>query len=125
MAGVGMGITGSQSMEDSRYLGILTMAGLSFTPALWVTIGLAVAIYGYFPRKTSFSWAMVGFAFFVVYLGGVLQLPEWVTNLSPFTHIPRIPAEEFDVLPLLVLTAVAAVLMLIGWFGYSRRDITQ
>lgn len=120
-----MGITGSQSMEDTSYLGTLTVAGLSFTPALWVTIGLAVAIYGYFPRKTSFSWAMVGFAFFVVYLGGVLQLPEWVVNLSPFTHVPRIPAEDFEWLPLLGLTATAAALILAGWYGYRRRDITN
>ncbi|MFE7064013.1 ABC transporter permease [Sutcliffiella sp. NPDC057660] len=125
MAGVGMGITGSQSMEDSSYLGTLTLAGLSFTPALWVTIGLAVAIYGYFPRKTSFSWSLVGFAFFVVYLGGVLQLPEWVMNLSPFTHVPRIPAEDFEWLPLLGLTATAAALILAGWYGYRRRDITN
>jgi ABC-2 type transport system permease protein len=125
MAGVGMGITGSRSMEDSSYLGTLTVAGLSFTPAIWVTIGLAVAIYGYFPRKTSFSWAMIGFAFFVVYLGGVLQLPEWVMNLSPFTHVPRIPAEEFEWLPLLSLSATATVLIMAGWYGYRRRDITN
>ncbi|MCA1319961.1 ABC transporter permease [Bacillus tianshenii] len=125
MAGVGMGITGSQSMEDSSYLGTLTIAGLSFTPALWVTIGLAVSIYGYFPRKASFSWAMVGFAFFVVYLGGVLQLPEWVLNLSPFTHVPRVPAEDFVWTPILGLTATALVFILAGWYGYRSRDISN
>ncbi len=123
MAGIGMGITGSQSMDDSSYLVDLTIAGIAFTPALWVAIGLAVALFGIFPKGTALSWAIVVYAFVVVYLGGALQMPDWMTNLSPFGHIPRIPAEEFDWMPLLSLTAVAAILIIIGWLGFRRRDL--
>lgn len=125
MAGIGMGITGSQSMGDIRYLSALTFAGLAFLPALWVAIGFAVFLYGLFPRKAGFSWAIVVHAFLVLYLGGALQLPEWLTDLSPFGHIPSMPAQEFELVPLLVLSGVALVLIVIGFIGYRRRDITN
>jgi ABC-2 type transport system permease protein len=125
MAGIGMGITGSQSMGDISYLSSLTLAGLAFSPALWVAIGLAVFLYGLFPRKAGYSWAIVVYSFFVLYLGGALQLPEWLTYLSPFGHIPSMPAQDFELVPLLALTGVALVLMVIGFIGYRRRDITN
>ncbi|MCP3740741.1 ABC transporter permease [Rossellomorea sp. BNER] len=123
MAGLGMGVAGSQSMNDSSYLGDLIVAGLSFAPALWVVIGVGVALIGFFPKGTSFSWAVVVFAFLIIYLGGALQLPEWLMNISPYQHIPRFPLEDFDWVPLLSLTGVATVLIVIGWFGFRRRDI--
>ncbi|UCZ53573.1 ABC transporter permease [Bacillus shivajii] len=123
MAGFGMGITGSQSMNDSSYLLDLTIAGLAFAPALWVAIGLGVALFGLWPKKAAFSWAVVIYAFFVVYLGGALQLPEWVMNLSPYEHISRIPAEDLVITPLLSLTAIAIGLMIVGITAFTKRDI--
>jgi ABC-2 type transport system permease protein len=56
-------------------------------------------------------------------LGEILQFPQWLLNLSPFTHVPDLPLGEFSVLPLLWLTAVAAVLVVVGLAGFRRRDI--
>lgn len=123
MAGIGMGLTGSQSMNDSGYLASLTGAGLAFGPALWVTIGLGTALFGIFPKGTALSWLVVVYAIIAVYLGGILQLPEWMINISPFEHIPSIPAENFAWAPLLSLTVIAAILLVIGWLGFNRRDI--
>ena len=123
MAGFGMGITGSHSMNDSSYLVDLTIAGLAFTPALWVVVGFGAALIGLFPRGAAFSWALLIYAFLVVYLGGALQMPEWMMNVSPFQHVPRIPAEEWEWLPLLGLTGVAIVLIVIGLVAFRRRDV--
>ncbi|SDZ40896.1 ABC-2 type transport system permease protein [Evansella caseinilytica] len=125
MAGLGMGIAGSQSMDNSAYLTDLMIAGLSYTPALWVVIGVAVALIGLVPRATSFSWAVLVFAFLVIYLGGALQMPEWVMKISPYQHIARFPAEEFNWVPLFWLTAIAAALIAVGMYSFRRRDISM
>jgi ABC-2 type transport system permease protein len=46
-----------------------------------------------------------------------------VLNLSPFTHVPQLPAGDLTWAPLLWLTAVAAALVAVGMVGARRRDI--
>ncbi len=62
--------------------------------------------------------------FLVGELGPTMQLPAWVLNVSPFTHLPQLPGGSFEPLPAVVLTALAAVLVLGGFLGYRRRDVT-
>ena len=44
-------------------------------------------------------------------------------DISPFTHVPLLPAADLDVVPLIALTAVAAALSAAGLAGLRRRDI--
>ena len=53
----------------------------------------------------------------------MLQLSPWVMDLSPFTHVPRIPGSPLTPAPLLGLAATAAVLTGAGLAGLRRRDI--
>ena len=41
-------------------------------------------------------------------LGELLRLPQWVLDVSPYSHVPRMPLEDFELGPALVLTAMAA-----------------
>ena len=63
------------------------------------------------------------FSLVVIYIGGLIDFPDWVNNLSAFTHVPQIPSDEIDWPALGVLTSVALVLSLIGFIGYNKRDI--
>ncbi len=69
------------------------------------------------------AWIVPVYGFLVGYLGPVLRLPEGLRNLSPFGHVPRLPAAEPVWTPLLVLTAVAAGLIALGLAGFRRRDL--
>jgi ABC-2 type transport system permease protein len=53
----------------------------------------------------------------------LLRLPSWATALSPFSHVPRLPVEDFTWTPLLALTAIAAALIALGLYGFRRRDL--
>lgn len=112
-------------MDDPISLQTLLKAGFAHLPALWIMTGLAVILIGWAPRFTGMVWLYLGYSFFVVYLGGMLKLPDWMAKLSLFGHTPQVPVEEVKPLPVIVLTLIALVLVCIGFAGYNRRDIQE
>nr|WP_191887319.1 ABC transporter permease [Streptomyces mutabilis] len=123
MAGLGFGIAGAASTGDGVMVPELTGAALAHAPALWVTVGVAAVLFGWFPRASAAAWIVPVYAFVVGYLGQILQFPGWMNNLSPFGHVPRLPAADMSWTPLLVLTLVAAGLVWLGLAGFRRRDL--
>lgn len=123
VAGGGLGIGAAAGSGDWSYLGKVLGAGLSYAPALWLTTALAIAVFGLVPRAIGLAWALLVYAIFIVYLGGLLDLPGWALDLSPYTHIPRMPVADFDATPLAILTAIAAALVAAGLIGFRRRDV--
>jgi ABC-2 type transport system permease protein len=123
-AGLGMGLTDALTSGSFSNVPSLIMGSLAFAPALWVLVGIAFALFGVQPRAMVAAWGALG-AFFVIGMFGVLfKLPSWVIDLSPFQHVPAIPAQDFSAQPLIILTAVAAGLVGIGLFGFRRRDVS-
>lgn len=122
-SGIGLGLGAAASTGDPRWFGELLTAQLAYAPALWATSALAVAVFGILPRATAASWGLLGWAVLVAYFGGLLRLPQWLVDISPYQHIPRMPAAEFTALPLVLLTVVAAALVAIGVAGFRRRDL--
>ncbi|MFF0503428.1 ABC transporter permease [Streptomyces fimicarius] len=122
-AGLGFGLAGAASTGDTALVGELVGAAAVYAPALWVTAGVAVALFGWCPRAASAAWVVPVYAFLVGYLGAILRFPDWMNDLSPFGHVPRLPAAQLSWTPLLVLTAVATGLILAGLAGFGRRDL--
>jgi ABC-2 type transport system permease protein len=56
-------------------------------------------------------------------LGELLKFPQALLNVSPFTHAPKVPAEPFEALPLIVLLAIAAALGGLAFWGFRRRSL--
>ncbi|MEW2262077.1 ABC transporter permease [Streptomyces sp. NPDC047853] len=123
LAGAGMGLAGAASTGDAALLPELIGAALAYAPALWVTAGVATVLFGWFPRASAAAWAVPAYVFVVGYLGPILRFPDWLNNLSPFGHVPRLPAADMEWTPLLVLTLVAAGLVWLGLAGFGRRDL--
>ncbi|HET6547055.1 MAG TPA: ABC transporter permease [Solirubrobacter sp.] len=121
--GIGLGGAYALSSGDAAQLPRLVGAALAYAPAVWVFSGLAALLFGLLPRATAWTWAVFGAVVFVGFLGPLLKLPGWVFDLSPFEHVPTLPAEGFSLLPLLVLTAIAAALAAGGIAAFRRRDI--
>ena len=98
-------------------------AALVYAPALWIMVGLAIALDGLVPRWVGASWAILAACVVEGFLGAVLHLPGWLQDLSPFERVPQLPAASLTLLPLLVISAIAAALTFIGLIGLRRRDI--
>lgn len=122
-AGVGLGVYAATA--DVRWVAELTLASLAYVPATLLLGSVAVALYGVAPHLSGLAWVPVVWATIVAFLGGVLDLPGWATNLSPLAHTPLVPGADVEVLPLVVMTALAVLLTGAGVLGLRRRDITS
>ncbi|MFE3517733.1 ABC transporter permease [Streptomyces sp. NPDC059166] len=121
--GLGIGVLGALSAGDAGLVLTLTGAALAYAPALWVTAGVAAVLFGWAPRAAQAAWAVPVYSFVTGYLGQLLRFPDWANGLSPFGHVPRLPAQSMDWTPMAALTLVAAVLILLGLEGFRRRDL--
>jgi ABC-2 type transport system permease protein len=121
--GAAMGGTYGLIVGDAGQVPRLTGAALGFAPSLWVLAGVATALFGLFPRAAlAASWAVYAWCALVGFLGQLLDLPQWAMDVSPFEHVPEMPAQGVEWLPLAVLTLVAVALTTVGLTGFRRRD---
>ncbi len=124
VSGVLLGLSNGLRGDDvGGSIGDMTVASLAQLPAVWVIVGLAVAVFGLAPKFSAAAWAIAGLALLLSLFGPVLNLPEAFLDASPFSHVPKLPAAEFTATPLIWLTGVAAAALVAGLAGWRRRDI--
>lgn len=125
VAGLALGLGAAVAMRDAGRVVQLTGATLAMAPAAALLAAIAFLFAAAWPRAVLASWLGVGAAAVIALLGGVLDLPDSVKGLSPFHHIPAMPVQPFDVAPLLVLAAMAALAIAVGLSGLRRRDVAR
>ena len=123
--GLGVGAANSIHTGAMGGLGDTVVGALVQLPAIWVVVGVVVAAYGVAPRLVPAGWAALVAFLLLGELGPLLELPSWAMDLSPFTHVPRLPGGELRLVPLVWLTVVAAALLVVGFVGFRRRDIAE
>jgi ABC-2 type transport system permease protein len=124
VAGLVMGtVHGLQTGDLATQVPRLIGAALVQLPAAWVFAALAMLLFGTAPRASTAVWAALVTCLLIGQLGPVLQLDQWVLDLSPFTHVPQLPGAELTWTPLLWLTALALALTVAGLAGFRRRDV--
>ena len=87
--------------------------------------GQAQAGFGFAPRLGAVAWLALAGAVLVALLGPLLNLPDAVVDLSPFSHSPSLPGGSAAPGTLVALTAVAALLVAVGLAALGRRDISS
>lgn len=117
------GLGAAISMGEARQVGRVTVAGLAMAPAPAVLTALAFALAGATPRRAALAWAALVLSASMGLLAEALGLPGWARDLSPFEHVPAMPAASFELAPVVGLVAVVAVCCLIGIVGVRRRDL--
>jgi ABC-2 type transport system permease protein len=124
-AGLGTGLayglrTGDAGAQIPRLLG----AALAQLPAVLAVAAVAAALFGLLPQAcVPGGWTALAAAAVLVLLGPTLQLAQWIQDVSPFTHVPRLPGGTVSAAPLAWLSLIAVLLAAAGMAGLRRRDI--
>jgi ABC-2 type transport system permease protein len=121
--GLGTGVAYALTTGDPGQILRLLGAALVTVPAAWVLAGVAVALFGLVPRAALLAWLALALVSIASYLGEILRLPHLVRMLSPYDHVPLVPAEPVRWLPLVLLSVVAGGLLAAGAWGFCRRDV--
>jgi ABC-2 type transport system permease protein len=122
-AGLGAGLARWIDTGDAGQLGRMVGDGLLQAPAGWVVVGIVTVAFGLVPRAVVAGWVALVAFLLLGELGPLLKLTQPVMDVSPFTHLPKLPGVAVAAAPLLWLTAVAAALLAVGLAGLRRRDI--
>jgi ABC-2 type transport system permease protein len=113
------------SMGSAVNLGRVLVAGAAYLPAELLVGGLALGLFGLWPRAFPAAWAALAGVTFIAVLGPGLKLPTWLLDLSPTTHVGNPPLGAIEALPLVVLGAIAAILAGAAAAGFSGRGVPQ
>ena len=116
-------VHGADAGDIGGTVGRLVGAALSTLPAVWVAMAVALLLYGALPRFTGLAWAALILFLLLGEFGDLLNLPGWLVDLSPFTHLPAMPGGALEWTPLVGLTVVAAAVGAAGLAALRRRDL--
>jgi len=95
-------------------------------PAVWVMAAVGAALFGLAPRLVvGATWAILAVVLSITMFGQPLRLDQRVQDLSPFAHLPRLPAATFTATPLAWLLVAAALLAAAGLAAFRRRDLAS
>lgn len=110
--------------EPATQMLTLGTAVLVQAPALLALTGASIAAIAFLPRTAgALMWVGLAVAVLLGPIGGLMDLPQTLRNVSPFTHIPPAPAEDVPATPLLALGCIAAALTAAGLLRFARRDL--
>ncbi len=103
-------------------------AAMAQLPATLLVAGVAVVLVGWWPGgAVAGAWTAVGAVVAISLFGPALQLSHWGLDISPFTHVPKLPGAAVTMrttgTPLLWLSLAALALATAGLAGLRRRDI--
>jgi ABC-2 type transport system permease protein len=118
---LGMLAAGSSELA----LGDTMRAGANVAPVVVLVAGLAIAAFGLVPRLTvALPVGITVIGYVLAMIGPALSWPQWVLDLSPFTHLALVPAEPWAATSGSVMLALGAVLAGVGFLAFRRRDVT-
>lgn len=119
----GLGLWIGYVAADGPGIGNLLVAALAWVPAAWVVGALAVLSLAWGTRWSALAWVWPAAFLTLGLLGDLLDLPAWLTGLSPYAHVPSVPSQAWSWPSAVSLSAVAALLLLVAWWRFRARDI--
>jgi len=122
--GLATGASRAMATGDATDLVRLAGAAVSYAPAVWVLCGLAGTLVGAAPSAAvPTAWTLFGAVLVITLFAEGFDWPAWLTDLSPLSQTPTVPAEPWSAVPLLLLVLLAAGLLALGLTAFRRRDL--
>jgi len=124
-AGLGAGLSFLASGSDIDRFWSSLGAGVAQLPAAFALIAVTLLVFAVLPRATvALGWALVALAAFVGQFGELLQLPDWVRNISPFAHTPQLPGADAQWGAALVVIVISVAVTALSAVLVRRRQLT-
>lgn len=122
-----LGATALAVMEEGASIGMtdFLISGFNLLPAVLFYTGLAALALGWVPQLGKVVYIYLIYSFLLSYFGGILDLPEGFTNTAIQNWFPQLPLEDFDAPVFISITLISVALMVLGYLGYKRRDLTE
>ncbi len=98
-------------------------AALVRSPAVWLTAAAGLLVVAAWPRAAGAVWAPLVLFVLAEQVGALPGVPAAVAWASPFSHVPAMPAEPFDLAASTGLVLLTAALLTLAARVYHRRDI--
>ncbi|MEV0547325.1 ABC transporter permease [Nocardia salmonicida] len=92
-------------------------------PAVWVITAVAMLLFGALPKYAALAWGVLSAMIVIFLLGSLGSFPQWILDLVPFIHPPKLPGAAFDLVPIAYLIALAGAGILVGLMAFRRRDL--
>jgi ABC-2 type transport system permease protein len=124
IAAVAAGVAwGSAAGEVGNKLSMALGTAAVQLPAIWLSVAVTVTLFGLLPRYTPVAWGAL-VAFIALYmLGSLANSPQWLLDLTPFSHTPHVGSGSFVATPLIWLLVIDVALITLGVMAFRRRDI--
>lgn len=123
VVGLGLGAAHAVGAGDASVVWPDLTAAWVRLPAVWVVLGVALLLYAIRSSWFVACWAVLAVSVVLSELGELLRLPDAVTDLSPYSHVPQLPATSFDAPATFGLLVVAAALVVAAFVRFDRRDV--
>lgn len=123
---IGLGGTAISVMEGSPMSLIdFFNIGFNFLPSILFFTGLASLALGWIPKLGKTVYIYLVYSFFLNYFGAILDLPNWIVKSTPQSWLAKLPAEDFNIKIYIAMTLVSILLIVVGYYGYTRRDMIE
>ncbi len=122
-AGLASGLSAVAAGESSSLFGDSLTAAAAQLPVSFVYLGVLALVFVVLPNWTIvIAWATLGLGAFIGVFGGFIGLPDWIHNLSPFTHTPVVTGPSPDWTGGIWMFAIALVATVVASALIRRRD---
>lgn len=120
LIGLAFGGASSATSDGGSQLGVSILTALTQVPAALLVAAAAFAVWAW--TRSPWGWALVALTITPTFLGNLLELPDWLSRLSPFWHTPDFPVSG-AVPQVLAMIAMALAVGVVGIIGINRRDV--
>lgn len=124
-ATVGLAFWAGNALQTGEYGGLIDAMArtLVYLPAIWVIMALAFVVLALAPTLSYLGWVAAGGTVLIAEFGPMFKWPSLLIDLSPYTHVPRMPATPMLWVPTVWLALLVVTLLAVAFVGFRRRDL--
>jgi ABC-2 type transport system permease protein len=120
--GAAIGLTRSADAADR--VSNAVDSGVAQVPAALLLLAIAALLFAVVPRLgIGLSWGVLLVSVFIGQFGELFKLPDWVINLSPFSHTPAVGTAVVDWSGAWWMLVLALLVGALAVVAIRRRDL--